>query len=247
MRMGSNRPVHQGLLDRPGSSQDQSARRNDSIISADSTKSWRRLSGAHVKTEKSSDDDFLGARASRPHKAWHNRGYLSEFDQPGRAPLLPFRPADGVPAYWVAACGVDGLADDERHLRAVRRTPAENLAQGSWCGSPETGGGGRVGRKRMRAGRPRSQGMTPAARWGTGGRLLNNLTCTQSRDPRLPRTERRGRRPAEPGQACRITSGIVDAVGRRFLGRTGTTIAESILPAFTDGSALEKPLQPTRL
>ena len=33
------------------------------------------------------DDDFLGARASRPHKAWHSFAYLPHFDQPGTAPL----------------------------------------------------------------------------------------------------------------------------------------------------------------
>ena len=26
-------------------------------------------------------NDNLGARASRPHKAWHNRGYLLHFDR----------------------------------------------------------------------------------------------------------------------------------------------------------------------
>ena len=139
---------------------------------------------------------------------------------------------------WPATRGISGRSGAPRRRTSlkgagvvVRRLAGEGALAGKGCW----------------AGRPRSQGMTPAARWGAGGRLLNNLTCTQSRDPRLPRTERRGRRPAEPGQACRITSGIVDAVARRFLGRTGTTIAESILPAFTDGSALEKPLQPTRL
>ena len=33
------------------------------------------------------DDDFLGARGSRPHKAWHSFAYLPHFDQPGSAPL----------------------------------------------------------------------------------------------------------------------------------------------------------------
>ena len=44
------------------------------------------------------DDDFLGARASRPHKAWHSFAYLPHFDQPGTAPLLSFDLADAVPA-----------------------------------------------------------------------------------------------------------------------------------------------------
>ena len=52
------------------------------------------------------DDDYLGARASRPHKAWHSFAYLPHFDQPGTAPLLPFRLADAVPADKVAACRI---------------------------------------------------------------------------------------------------------------------------------------------
>ena len=35
----------------------------------------------------SSDEDFLGARASRPHKAWQGLAYLSHFDQPRTAPF----------------------------------------------------------------------------------------------------------------------------------------------------------------
>ena len=33
----------------------------------------------------------LGARASRPHKAWHNRGYLPHFDEAGTVQFLTFR------------------------------------------------------------------------------------------------------------------------------------------------------------
>ena len=36
MRVGGNPPVHQGLLDRPGSSQDQPTRRNNSIVPTES-------------------------------------------------------------------------------------------------------------------------------------------------------------------------------------------------------------------
>ena len=32
----------------------------------------------------SSDDDPLGARASRPHKPWHSLANRSHFDQPGK-------------------------------------------------------------------------------------------------------------------------------------------------------------------
>ena len=52
------------------------------------------------------DDDFLGARASRPHKAWHSLACLPDFDQPGTAPWLSFGVADAVPAGKVAACRI---------------------------------------------------------------------------------------------------------------------------------------------
>ena len=32
-----------------------------------------------VKVMEFVKNDFLGARASRPHKAWHNRGYLRRY------------------------------------------------------------------------------------------------------------------------------------------------------------------------
>ena len=76
------------------------------------------------------DDGFPGARASRPHKAWHSLGHLPHLDQPGTAPWLSFGLADGVPAYRVAACSI-----------------ARKLSGGQ--------------RDRMRAGRPRSQAITP--------------------------------------------------------------------------------------
>ena len=44
------------------------------------------------------DEDFLGARASRPHKVWHGVACLSDFDRPGTAPLHPFRLDDAAPA-----------------------------------------------------------------------------------------------------------------------------------------------------
>ena len=97
----------------------------------------------HVKKGMSWDEDFLGARASRPHKAWHRLGYLSHFDQPGTAPLLPFRLADAVPAHRVAACSVDGQVGDERHLWAVRRTLAENPGQAGSVRSASDWPGGR--------------------------------------------------------------------------------------------------------
>ena len=44
------------------------------------------------------DDGFLGARASRPHQAWHSLGQLPHLEQPATAPWLSFGLADGVPA-----------------------------------------------------------------------------------------------------------------------------------------------------
>ena len=52
------------------------------------------------------DDSFPGARASRPHQAWHSLGHLPHLDQPGTAPWLSFGLADAVPAHRVAACSI---------------------------------------------------------------------------------------------------------------------------------------------
>ncbi len=34
------------------------------------------------------DDGFLGARASRPHNAWHSLGHLLYLVQPATAPVI---------------------------------------------------------------------------------------------------------------------------------------------------------------
>ena len=52
------------------------------------------------------DEGLLGARASRPHKAWHSLGHLPHLDQPGTAPWLSYGLADAVPADRVAACSI---------------------------------------------------------------------------------------------------------------------------------------------
>ena len=52
------------------------------------------------------DDGLLGARASRPHQAWHSLGHLPHLDQPGTAPWLSFGLADTVPVDRVAACSI---------------------------------------------------------------------------------------------------------------------------------------------
>ena len=97
------------------------------------------------------DDGFLGARASRPHQAWHNLGHLPHLDQPGTAPWLSFGLAATVPAHRVAACSIAlKLSGGQRNsMRA---------------GRPRS----RVIRDSMRAGRPRSQAR-PSRRCGGGG------------------------------------------------------------------------------
>ena len=62
--------------------------------------------GVYVRKVMSWDDGFLGARASRPHKACHSPGHLPHLDQPGMAPWLSFGLADAVPADRVAACSI---------------------------------------------------------------------------------------------------------------------------------------------
>ena len=117
------------------------------------------------------DDGFLGARASRPHQAWHSLGHLPHLDQPGTEPWLSFGLAAVVPGDRVVACSI-----------------ALKLSGGQ--------------RDRMRAGRPRSQAITPPLRgsrrsraarrrlmrWGvSGGQLLRRPTCTLWETPVCPR------------------------------------------------------------
>ena len=52
------------------------------------------------------DDGFLGARASRPHQAWHSLGHLPHLDQTETAPWLSFGLAAAVHADRVAACSI---------------------------------------------------------------------------------------------------------------------------------------------
>ena len=51
--------------------------------------------------------DHPGAPASRPHKAWHDRGYLPHFDEAGTVQSLTFRLVDAVPAATVTAWKTD--------------------------------------------------------------------------------------------------------------------------------------------
>ncbi len=40
----------------------------------------------------------LPSRASRPHRAWHSRGYIPHLDQPGLVQFVTFRLVDSVPS-----------------------------------------------------------------------------------------------------------------------------------------------------
>ena len=100
------------------------------------------------------DDGFPGARASRPHKAWHSLGHLPHLDQPGTEPWLCFGLADGVTADVVAACkAARKLSGGQRDSMRARRPRS------------------RVIRNRMRAGRPRSQAMPPRRCRGGANRI----------------------------------------------------------------------------
>ncbi len=107
------------------------------------------------------DEGPLGARASRPHKSWHSLGHLHDLDQPGTAPWLSFGLAAAVPAHRVAACSI------ARKLSAGQAANAAGCLQLRWPslrGRPGTGVGACLSRNKVRAGRPRSQGITPLLR-----------------------------------------------------------------------------------
>ena len=132
------------------------------------------------------DYDLLGARASRPHKALHSLAYFRDFDRPRTAPLLPFCLADAVPAGRVAACRIALKLSGRQSAKAAgcpqsrkpgRRGEASMGSQAQPGGEPRSRGlgavgqgargGGGIGRNRMRAGRPRSQGCLPAPQAGS--------------------------------------------------------------------------------
>lgn len=64
---------------------------------------------------------LLGARASRPHKAWHERGYLPHFDAGATVQSLTFRLADSLPraVFDDVAAGAADDADRRRRLDAM--------------------------------------------------------------------------------------------------------------------------------
>ena len=86
----------------------------------------------------SGDEGFLGARASRPHKARHSLGHLLHFDQPGTAPWLSFGLADAVPADRVAGCSIalklSGGQRDRMRAGRPRSQPMPSRRCSERCG-----------------------------------------------------------------------------------------------------------------
>ena len=83
------------------------------------------------------DEGLLGARASRPHQAWHSLGHLPHLDQPGTAPWLSCGLADAVPADRVAACSIAlKLGGGQRDRMRAGRTRSQALpsrrCRGEW-------------------------------------------------------------------------------------------------------------------
>ena len=58
-------------------------------------------------------DDADGPRASRPHKGWHNRGYLPHFDAGAVVQTITFRLADSLPRALYAEMVAELAGDAE--------------------------------------------------------------------------------------------------------------------------------------
>ena len=80
------------------------------------------------------DDGFQGARASRPHQAWHSLGHLPHLDQPGTAPWLSFGLADAVPADRVAACSIARKLSGGQRDRMRAGRPRSQAMPSQRCG-----------------------------------------------------------------------------------------------------------------
>ncbi len=141
------------------------------------------------------DDGFPGARASRPHNAWHNLGHLPHLDQPGTAPWLYFGLAAGVPAHRVAACS---------------RTEAQRRPKGQYAGGTPALPGDK---EQDAGGTPALPGMPPPV-----GELTGSTSVARGRrrpfgcDAAAPGKGRRPlRAPVRPGRVL---------PGDRLSGRT---------------------------
>ena len=67
------------------------------------------------------DEGFLGARASRPHKAWRSLGQLLHLDRPATAPWFSFGLAVAVFANVVAARKVALMLNDPHKEKGCGR------------------------------------------------------------------------------------------------------------------------------
>ena len=80
------------------------------------------------------DEGFLGARASRPHQAWHSLGHLPHLDQPATAPWLSFGLAAAVPADRVAACSIALKLSGSQRDRMRAGRPRSQAMPSRRCG-----------------------------------------------------------------------------------------------------------------
>ena len=95
----------------------------------------RTPSGIHMRLRfrppgvtMSRDDSPPGARASRPHKAWHSLNHLPHLDHPGTAPWLSFGLAYTVPPDRMAVCSIAGkLSGGQRGSMRAGRPRSQGL------------------------------------------------------------------------------------------------------------------------
>ena len=113
---------------------------------------------------RSWDEAHLGARASRPHQAWHSLGHLLHLNRPAAAPWLSFGRAHAVPAGRAVGCNIAGKLSGNRR---------DSM---------------RAGRPRSRVGRPDGEvgGIRRATSLKAGLSPLGNSRLPASRAP-VPR------------------------------------------------------------
>ena len=122
------------------------------------------------------DDGFLGARASRPHQAWHSLGISPTWIN-GNSAMALLRPG---------RCCSRPQGGCLQHRTEAQRRPKEQVC-GRDARAPRAITPPLRGSRRSRAARRRLM------RWGvSGGRLLRKPTCTLWESPDCPR----GRAPA---------------------------------------------------
>ena len=105
------------------------------------------------------DDGFLGARASRPHKAWHSLAYLPHLDRPGTAPWLPSAwPMRFPPTGWLPEASHRGSVAFKgtgcgRGARAPRRCRPGGAVGGVWPATSQKAALHPLGNSRLPASR----------------------------------------------------------------------------------------------